>query len=141
MLTMDLTRLLSRVESLRAESERYNLSRNTVRKIARSNATVFKYSKCEKRYPAPGPVVEKLAERLSADGGSVFLVSINNADFLSKFMFFHFSVAISSRLIAVARANKIRGGKLRGAFQAIFLPLPLQAVFLVLFPLWAWRQD
>jgi transposase len=71
MLTVDLIRkvrmLLSRGESLRAVSERYNLSRNSVRKIARSNATEFKYPKREKRYPAIGPVMEKLAEQLSAD--------------------------------------------------------------------------
>ncbi len=71
MLTVDLIRkvrlLLSRGESLRAVSERYNLSRNTVRKIARSNATEFKYPKREKRYPVLGPVMEKLSERLSED--------------------------------------------------------------------------
>ena len=46
MLTVDLIKKvrmsLSRGESFRAVSKRYNLSRNTVRKIARSEETEFK---------------------------------------------------------------------------------------------------
>lgn len=71
MLTVDLIRKvrmsLARGESFRAVSERYNLSRNTVRKIARSEETEFKYPKREPRYPALGPVMEQLAERLAVD--------------------------------------------------------------------------
>ena len=71
LLTVDLIRkmriLLSRGESIREVSKRFHVSRNTVRKIARSDLKEFKYPKRAARYPALGPVMERLAERLSAD--------------------------------------------------------------------------
>lgn len=71
MLTVDLIRkvrmLLARGGSLRAVAKRYNLSRNTVRKIARTDETEFRYPKRAPRYPALGPVMASLAERLAAD--------------------------------------------------------------------------
>lgn len=74
MLTVDLIRKvrmsLSRGESFRGVSKRYNLSRNTVRKIARSEETEFKYPKRAPRYPVLGQVMERLAERLAADAES-----------------------------------------------------------------------
>lgn len=71
MLTVDLIRKvrmsLSRGKSYRGVSKRYNLSRNTVRKIARSEETELKYPKRAPRYPVFGPVKERLAERLVSD--------------------------------------------------------------------------
>jgi len=74
MLTVDMIRKirmsLARGESLREVSKRYNLSRNTVRKIARSDETELKYPKRAVRYPVLGPVMELLAERLVADAAA-----------------------------------------------------------------------
>lgn len=71
MLTVDLIRkmrlLLSRGQSIREVSKRFHVSRNTVRKIGRSELKEFKYPKRAARYPALGPVMEVLARELEAD--------------------------------------------------------------------------
>ena len=58
---------LARGESLRGIADRYNLSRNTVRKVARSGATEHKYPKREIKYPVLGAYIAELEQMLKAE--------------------------------------------------------------------------
>jgi transposase len=53
---------LAKGESIHSIAKKYCMSRNTIRKIARTGQTEFTYSKRESRRPALGSHVEKLAE-------------------------------------------------------------------------------
>jgi transposase len=53
---------LARGESIHSVAKKYCVSRNTVRKIARTGQTEFTYSKRETRRPALSPYLERLRE-------------------------------------------------------------------------------
>jgi transposase len=58
---------LAKGESQREVAKKYRMSRNTVRKIAASEETEFKYSKREVIYPILGPYTDKLGEFLKKE--------------------------------------------------------------------------
>jgi transposase len=53
---------LSKGESIHSVAKKYRMSRNTVRKIARTDQTEFTYAKRESRHPALGSFIERLRE-------------------------------------------------------------------------------
>ena len=58
---------LAKGESQRSIAEKYRMSRKTVRKIASSEDTEFKYPKREKQYPILGSYLESLRKLLDED--------------------------------------------------------------------------
>jgi len=58
---------LSRGESMRSIAQRCRMSRNTVKKIARSGLTEFVYKARESVYPVLGPYMKRLEELLTAE--------------------------------------------------------------------------
>jgi transposase len=58
---------LSRGESIHSVAKKYRMSRNTVRKIARTGQTEFVYSKRQSKCNAIGPFIERLGEVLEQD--------------------------------------------------------------------------
>ena len=54
-------------KSLRKTAEDLNLSRNTVRKVIRSQETAFKYRRDNQPMPKLGAYVESLSEKLESD--------------------------------------------------------------------------
>ena len=58
---------LSRGESMRSIATRCRMSRNTVRKIARTGLTEFAYKSREPVYPVLGPFMNRLEELLAAE--------------------------------------------------------------------------
>ena len=58
---------LSRGESMRSIATRCRMSRNTVRKIARTGLTEFVYTSREPVYPVLGPFMNRLQELLAAE--------------------------------------------------------------------------
>ena len=54
-------------KSIRKTARDLNLSRNTVRKVIRSDKTALEYKRKSQRYPRLGAYIESLEERLSAD--------------------------------------------------------------------------
>jgi len=58
---------LAKGESQREVAQKYRMSRNTVRKIAMSGETEFKYAKREVSYPVLGPHIDQLKEILGKE--------------------------------------------------------------------------
>jgi transposase len=58
---------LSKGESIHSVAKKYRMSRNTVRKIARSGQTEFAYSKRETRRPALDSFIERLMEMMEQE--------------------------------------------------------------------------
>jgi len=58
---------LARGESMRSVSARCQMSRNTVRKIARTGLTEFTYKRREPAYPVLGLYMERLEQILRAE--------------------------------------------------------------------------
>jgi transposase len=59
---------LAKGESQREVAKKYSLSRNTVRKIAQSDQTEFKYAERERIYPVLGPHIDQLKGILEKEG-------------------------------------------------------------------------
>jgi transposase len=55
---------LAKGESHREVAKKFRMSRNTVKKIAESNDTEFKYERKEKAFPVLGPHIEQLGKIL-----------------------------------------------------------------------------
>ena len=58
---------LAKGDSQRKVSEKFRMSRNTIRKIASSGETEFKYAKREVSHPVLGPHIEQLKEILAKE--------------------------------------------------------------------------
>jgi len=58
---------LAKGDSQRDVAQKFRMSRNTVRKIATSGETEFKYAKREASYPVLGPHIEQLKEILQKE--------------------------------------------------------------------------
>ena len=58
---------LAKGDSQRDVAQRFRMSRNTIRKIAKSGETEFKYAKREVSYPVLGPHIDKLKEILQKE--------------------------------------------------------------------------
>ena len=58
---------LSKGMSIRAAARKFNMSRNTIRKVQRSGATSFVYQRKQQRYPALGEYIASLDTMLAAN--------------------------------------------------------------------------